>query len=266
MDLRNLALVPALSIRFGGDFRVGFAPGFLFSTGRLMFREELALDGGSAGLTATACGVPAAPRTRAPRRATTSTRATASATPSSRVTLGAGIYYRRRAVEFGLAYQSRPLGSDVSGVEVAGERTTVTLPPRHAGRRVPVTCPNGQSTRCVFGDISYRLPDVWIAGATWRLRPGLELTAMVRWLWLQRPRPHRRSPLGAAAGRRPQHAPARRALPRLQATSGTRACASPTGGASGSGSARCCASRPAPSMTTPSTRRPSTASSCSRSG
>ena len=37
MDLRNLALVPALSIRFGGDFRVGFAPGFLFSTGRLMF-------------------------------------------------------------------------------------------------------------------------------------------------------------------------------------------------------------------------------------
>ena len=36
----------------------------------------------------------------------------------------------------------------------------------------------------MFGDISYRLPDVWIAGATWRLRPGLELTAMVRWLWL----------------------------------------------------------------------------------
>src|SRR5437016_5993311 len=29
IDLRNLALVPALSIRFGNDFRVGLAPGFL---------------------------------------------------------------------------------------------------------------------------------------------------------------------------------------------------------------------------------------------
>jgi len=47
-----------------------------------------------------------------------------------------------------------------------------------------LTCPGGQSDRCVFGDISYRLPDVVIAGATWRLGPGLELTAMVRWLWL----------------------------------------------------------------------------------
>jgi hypothetical protein len=101
------------------------------------------------------------------------------------VTLGAGIYYRRRAVEFGIAYQSRPLGGDVSGVEVAGQRTTLTLPARDMpGGGSPVTCPNGQSNRCVFGDISYRLPDVWIAGATWRLGPGLELTAMVRWLWL----------------------------------------------------------------------------------
>jgi hypothetical protein len=41
-----------------------------------------------------------------------------------------------------------------------------------------------QSSRCLFGDVSYRLPDVWIAGATWRLGPGLELSAMVRWLWL----------------------------------------------------------------------------------
>jgi hypothetical protein len=36
----------------------------------------------------------------------------------------------------------------------------------------------------VFGDLAYRLPDVWIGGVTWRLAPGLELSAMVRWLWL----------------------------------------------------------------------------------
>ncbi|HVR61821.1 MAG TPA: outer membrane protein transport protein [Polyangia bacterium] len=46
-DLRNLALVPALSIRFAGELRVGFAPGFLFSTGRLFFAEPI--PGAAAG-------------------------------------------------------------------------------------------------------------------------------------------------------------------------------------------------------------------------
>ena len=46
-----------------------------------------------------------------------------------------------------------------------------------------MTCAGGQSSRCVFGDISYRLPDVFIAGATWHLRPGLELNVMARWIW-----------------------------------------------------------------------------------
>jgi len=44
-------------------------------------------------------------------------------------------------------------------------------------------CGGGQSSRCVFGDIAYRLPDVFIAGATWHLRPGLELNVMARWIW-----------------------------------------------------------------------------------
>jgi hypothetical protein len=35
----------------------------------------------------------------------------------------------------------------------------------------------------VFGDIAYRLPDVVIAGATWHLRPGLDLNVMARWIW-----------------------------------------------------------------------------------
>ena len=187
LDLRNLELVPALSIRFGGDFRVGFAPGFLFSTGRLSFAEDLALDGGSgsAGLgspcpPATMCGAenPAA----AARYDISSGNGLGDAKFS--VTLGAGLYYRRRAFEAGLAYQSHPLGSDVSGVEVAGQNTTVTLPPRDPiGGGGLLTCPNGQTDRCIFGDVSYRLPDVWIAGATWHLGPGLELSAMVRWLW-----------------------------------------------------------------------------------
>jgi long-subunit fatty acid transport protein len=186
LDLRNLELAPALSIRFAGDFRVGFSPGFLFSTGRLAFAEDLALDGGTAGLQSTCppggpCGVenPNA----AARYDISSGNGLGDAKFS--VTLGAGLYYRRRSFEVGIAYQSHPLGADVPNVEVAGQHTTVTLPPRDpVGGGSVLTCPNMQSDRCIFGDISYRLPDVWIAGATWHLRPGLELSAMVRWLWM----------------------------------------------------------------------------------
>ena len=38
-------------------------------------------------------------------------------------------------------------------------------------------------TRCVFGDLAYHLPDIWIGGIKWSLRPGLELNLMARWIW-----------------------------------------------------------------------------------
>jgi long-subunit fatty acid transport protein len=174
VDLRNLALVPALSVRFGGDFRVGIAPGFLFSTGRLAFAEETALD----------CQTPncsSLPKGENPagdaRYNVGSGNGLGDATFS--LTLGGGLYYRRGNLEVGLSYQSRPLGGNVSGVEIAGDQTTATAP-----GGLPVTCPTGSTTRCVFGDLRYNLPDVWIGGATWKLRPGLEVTGMARWLWL----------------------------------------------------------------------------------
>jgi long-subunit fatty acid transport protein len=171
IDLRNLALVPALSIRFAGDFRVGIAPGFLFSTGRLTFAEDTGLDSCGGGN----CNVenPAAQA----RYDVTSGNGLSDAKFS--VTIGGGLYYRRGNLEVGLAYQSRPVGSSVPGVEVAGEQTTATAP-----GGAPVTCASGSPLRCVFGDLSYRLPDVWIAGATWHFGSGVELTGMVRWIWL----------------------------------------------------------------------------------
>ena len=187
IDLRNLALVPALAIRFGSDFRVGVAPGFLFSTGHLLFAEDTrARRRHRRSRRATAAAACRAAR-RIPRAAARYDVSSGNGLGDAKfsVTLGRGIYFRRRSVEFGLAYQSRPLGSDVPGVEVAGARTTVTLPPRAANASgVPVTCPGAQSSRCVFGDLSYRLPDAVIGGATWHIAPGLELTGMVRWLWL----------------------------------------------------------------------------------
>jgi hypothetical protein len=176
MDLRNLALVPALAIRLGNELRIGLAPGLLFSTGSLSFAEDTALDGGECG-----AGVPCAENPAAAARYNI---ASGQGIENSKfsVTLGGGIYYRLRTLEMGLAYQSRPLGSTVAGVEVAGGQSSVTLPPRQGGG--PLTCAGGQSNRCVFGDISYRLPDVFIGGITWHLRPGLELTIMERWIWM----------------------------------------------------------------------------------
>lgn len=172
LDLRNLALVPALAIRFGNDLRIGLAPGFLFSTGTIDFAEDAAADAGCGG---GPCGAPA-PATDA-RYHIDSGQGIGAAKFS--VTLGGGLYFRRRNLEFGLSYQSRPLGSPVTGVEVAGEQSGVTAP---GGG--PVTCAGGQSARCVFGDATYRLPDVVIGGVTWRVRPGLELSVTARWLWL----------------------------------------------------------------------------------
>ena len=170
------------------------------------------------------------------------------------VTLGAGIYYRRKSFELGVAYQSRPLGSDVP--RRRGRR------PAHAPSRcrrairwaaaAPLTCPNGQSSRCVFGDISYRLPDVWIAGATWRLGPGWSCP---RWCAGSGCTCTTGSTSACRARRWTDgtSSPSTSCSTADSRTSGTRGCASRTGGASGSGSARCCGSRPARSTRARST-------------
>ena len=163
VDLRNLALVPALAIRFGNDLRIGLSSGFMFSTGSLSFAEDL---GGMQNAADDA------------RYDINSGQGIGDAKFS--VTLGGGIYWRHKNLELGLSYQSHPLAGQLGGVEVAGDTTTVTRPPSQGGGFA--TC-GGQSSRCVFGDIAYRLPDVFIGGATWHLRPGLELNVMARWLW-----------------------------------------------------------------------------------
>jgi long-subunit fatty acid transport protein len=171
IDLRNLALVPALAIRFAGEFRIGFAPGILFSTGRLSFAEDTALDAGTAG------------RAEDPNAAARLDLGSGYGFSDAKVslTLGGGIYFRKRTFEVGVSYSSRPIGGDLPGVEITGDQSTVTAPPIYGGG--PVSCAQGSNTHCVFADINYKLPDVWIAGATWHLRPGLEVTGMVRWLW-----------------------------------------------------------------------------------
>jgi long-subunit fatty acid transport protein len=154
-DLRNLALVPALAIRLSGELRFGVAPGFLFSTGSLSFDDgpdnELQYQLGSGnGL----------------------------GSSHFAVTLGLGLYYRRRSWEFGLSFSSRPFGGEVDGAAVvAAGQTQITTP---AGASVVQCAGHPDGNGCVFSEIAYKLPWTLAAAATWHLQHGMELTATLR--------------------------------------------------------------------------------------
>ncbi len=156
-DLRNAALVPALAFRIGGDWRVGVAPGFMFSTGRLSFDQR-----------------PAAPV----RHDLRSDSALFNSTPA--FTVGAGIHYQRGTWELGLAYASRPLGTDSDGVQIDSHQTRISNAPGSAAPALAV-CPAGGPTDCVFGRLFYRLPDTFTVGVTRHVSPRWDMTGIFRW-------------------------------------------------------------------------------------
>lgn len=164
IDLRNVALVPALAFRVGSDLRIGVAPGFLFSTGRLVFDEDRGSqeDPANAARYDVGSGLGVFDSTLA-------------------FTVGGGLYYKRGSVEMALAFSSRPLGNDGGGVEVNARRTYVTP----AGTNT-VVCPPAHTGSCIAGHLRYDLPDIFTAGLTWRPTPRLALTGVVRWLTFSR--------------------------------------------------------------------------------
>jgi long-subunit fatty acid transport protein len=169
-DLRNLALVPALSIRFWRDLRLGFAPGFLFSTGRLLFAESTCAASGCLGQ---------AP-SQDPSQDARLDLGSGQGILSSRfaVTLAAGLYFRSRAWEFGLSFSSRPLG-DAS--VIAGDQSQIT----RAAPAGAVACPGGrvEGPNCVFpvfADIAYKFPYTIAGSVSWHPKPGWEATAIAR--------------------------------------------------------------------------------------
>jgi long-subunit fatty acid transport protein len=174
IDLRNVALVPALALRIGNDLRIGVAPGFLFSTARLVFDEDT-------GLASPMCGAnrcdPEDPRA-AGRYDVGSGLGVFDSTLS--YTVAGGLHYRRGNVEVGVSFSSRPLGNEGGGVEVNADRTTVT-PPATSGSQA-VVCPPDHPQGCVSGHIRYHLPDILTAGFTWHITPPLAITTIVRWL------------------------------------------------------------------------------------
>lgn len=173
-DLRNLALVTAIAVRFAGDFRWGFAPGVLLSTGRLSFAESTCAASGS-------CAQAEDPAADALLDLGSGMGILSS---SAAVTLATGFYFRRRAWEFGLSYSSRPLGTFGGSAVIAGEQSQITRAPRDVTATTPatVTCDNGRSDGrgCLFSDLTYKLPQMLAGSVAWHPRPGLEVAAIAR--------------------------------------------------------------------------------------
>jgi long-subunit fatty acid transport protein len=180
VDLRNVALVPALAFRIGNDLRIGVAPGFLFSTARLVFDEDTGLASPTPLCGAAPCP-PEDPRAAA-RYDVGSGLGVFDSTLS--YTVAGGLHYRRGRLEVGVAVSSRPLGNENGGVEVKADRTTVT-PPANRGPGA-VVCPPDHPQGCVSGHIRYDLPDIVTAGFTWHVSPPLAITTTIRWLTFSR--------------------------------------------------------------------------------
>jgi long-subunit fatty acid transport protein len=177
IDLRNVALLPALALRIGNELRIGVAPGFLFSTGRLVFDEDTALNAPPPLCDAAPC--PAESAAAAARYDVGSGLGVFDSTLS--FTVAGGIHYRRDEVEAGVSISSRPLGS---GVEVDAERTTVTPPPRLGPNAV--VCPPDHPNGCVSARIRYDLPDTVTGGVTWHITPRTAVTGIARWITFSR--------------------------------------------------------------------------------
>jgi hypothetical protein len=192
-DLRNLALVPAVSIRLGGGVRFGAAPGFLLSLGRLVVDEDSALhQPDAAPCNGAPCGVedPAA----AARYDVSSGFDPLDGSLS--LTVAGGLHIDRPKWVFGLAFISRPLGSP-EGVEIKGRATRVDPPARNRG---PALCPPELGSSCLWSQAVYDLPDTLTAGLDFPLGRRWLVGGIFRWLNLSRHDAVRFRVVGPAGG------------------------------------------------------------------
>ncbi|MDX2021652.1 MAG: outer membrane protein transport protein [Deltaproteobacteria bacterium] len=167
LDLRNFALVPALAIRFGKYIHLGFAPGFLFASGHFTFDDDSGINQ----------GMPVAENptfaTRYNLNAGDSTLA-----PNPAYTLGAGLHYKKDDWSVGIAYTSRTLGNDGDGVRLSIRDGSIA---NDSGGALQSPCPPKDNAPCLNGELSYRLPDTFIAGATWQMNERWSFTGTARY-------------------------------------------------------------------------------------
>jgi long-chain fatty acid transport protein len=151
MELEHIAPTIGLAIHAADSIQVGFASGMLLPSARLVFDEN------------TATGSP------------TYDLATPGTVFMPTYFLSFGALYKHGRFSLGLAYTTAPLGAG-GLITLPLENTRITLPSGE-GSLCPDTTPN-----CVIGQMSYRLPSIWTAGATWQASKHWSATGIVRWV------------------------------------------------------------------------------------
>jgi long-subunit fatty acid transport protein len=164
VDLRNFALVPALAIRLGKYLHVGFAPGFVFASGHFSFDDDTGINQGLANVED--------PNSSARYKLDAGD---STLSPNPAYTLGAGVHYKKDAWSIGASYSSRALGNDGEGVRLSIRDGSFA---REGG---PPPCMATDNARCLNGELSYRLPDTVIVGATWQMDERWSFTAITRY-------------------------------------------------------------------------------------
>jgi hypothetical protein len=99
-------------------------------------------------------------------------------------TVAAGLHFRRGRFEAGLAFASRPLGTEGGGVSFSSSRADIRAPARLGPGAT--FCPPDQPAPCMFGRVGYDLPDVLTGGVTWHATATTAVTGILRWLTFSR--------------------------------------------------------------------------------
>lgn len=160
MDFNHVALAIGIAIHISDSIQFGVAPGLLFPTAHLVFDEDTGMGNATTG-------------SEAPANAARFDLASKGILVPSYFVSG-GLHYTRGRLSIGLAYTSAPLGN--------GGIITVPTDSTNIAYGDSSLCTGGAPSNCVFGQMTYRLPSMFTAGATWQATPAWSATAIVRYV------------------------------------------------------------------------------------
>jgi long-subunit fatty acid transport protein len=161
MRFDHTALATGLAIHASDSIQVGVTPGLLFPSAHLVFDEDTGIGG--AGI----------------ENPTKSARYDLASNgiqiPSYFMSFGAD--YRRGRFSLGISYTTAPLGTG-GLVTLPLDNTQITPPGGAAGD----LCAATSTANCLVGQMRYRLPSMYVAGATWQATPHWSATGIARWI------------------------------------------------------------------------------------
>ncbi len=177
-EMSTVALSPAISVLLGAGVRVGLAPAFLLTRGRIVVDRDTGSPSGSTGAArmcgATPCG--AEHEAAAARYVIESD--TGFFDRAFSFTLAVGVHLNRPLWSVGLSFTSKPLGTR-DGIEWEGRQSRIELPERL--RASTTLCPTALDP-CVSTRVVLRLPTQLTVGVERHLTPRWDVALIVRWL------------------------------------------------------------------------------------